>query len=366
MTRPHGSVLDRAGRWKEVPMTASVPSDSAGLDELVAAARAGQEDAFAVLAARYRGELRLHCYRMLGSLEDAEDLVQETFLRAWTKRASYAGRSTYRAWLYGVATHACLDALRQRRRRVLPPDVAAPADPAQPVVPSAELPWLEPYPDRLIDEAAAGLEPESALIARESTELAFLAAIQHLPPRQRAVLILRDVLDWPARQVADALDSTVAAVNSALQRAHATMADHLPARDRTGRRVALSDRERVLLHDLIDAWERADTGAVASLLTTDARLVMPPTPTWFSGRAAIVEFLQRHGLVPGSAGHYRAIAVGANRQPAMAVYRTEPGRPEHVPFALVLLRVETDGIAELTLFRRPEMFATWGLPPTAP
>ena len=233
--------------------------------ELAAATQAGDADAFALLAERFRAQLQLHCYRMLGSREDAEDLVQETLLRAWSKRATYAGRSTFRAWLYGIATNACIDILRQRSKRVLPPDIAAAADPAVPPQPAADLPWLEPYPDTLLDQAAAELEPESAAITRETTELAFLAAIQHLPPRQRAVLILRDVMDWPAKQVASALETTVASVNSALQRAHATMAGHLPASDHASRSArSVTEHERALLDGMIAAWERADASALAA------------------------------------------------------------------------------------------------------
>ena len=204
------------------------------LDAQVATARDGDPAAFAAVAERYRAELQLHCYRMLGSLQDAEDLVQETFLRAWSKRASYQARSTFRAWLYGIATNACLDALRRRPKRVLPPDVAGAADPNEPPQPATDLPWLEPFPDLLLEQAAANDdEPEAKLLARETTELAFLAAIQHLPPRQRAILIMRDVLDWSARQTAASLETTVPSVNSALQRAHATLAKHLPSRIET-------------------------------------------------------------------------------------------------------------------------------------
>lgn len=334
--------------------------------DLVAAATAGDADAFAALAERHRAELRLHCYRMLGSLEDSEDVVQETFLRAWTKRATYAGRSTYRAWLYGIATHACLDLLRKHRPRVLPPDIASAADPALPPAPTSDVPWLDPYPDQLIDAAAPEVGPESAAIARETTELAFLAAIQHLPPRQRAVLILRDVLDWPARQVAEALETSTAAVNSALQRAHATMAGYLPAHDRIIRAAgpaAVTEREQALLINLMSAWERADVNAVAALLREDARLVMPPTPTWFDGRAAIATFLATHAFGPDSPGQFGTMATAANRQPAMALYARAPGQARRHPFALIVVRVQDDAIAELALFRKPEVFSTWGLPP---
>lgn len=331
--------------------------------ELAAAAQAGDADAFALLAERFRAQLQLHCYRMLGSREDAEDLVQETLLRAWSKRATYAGRSTFRAWLYGIATNACIDVLRQRSKRVLPPDIAAAADPAVPPQPAADLPWLEPYPDTLLDQAAAELEPESAAITRETTELAFLAAIQHLPPRQRAVLILRDVMDWPAKQVASALETTVASVNSALQRAHATMAGHLPASDHASRSArSVTEHERALLDGMIAAWERADASALAALLHEDARLVMPPTASWYDGRAAIAAFFAGYAFGPNSAGRFRALPTAANRQPALAVYMSAPGGGERKPFALIVLRVTGQAIAEMTLFGKPGLFRPWGLP----
>jgi RNA polymerase sigma-70 factor (ECF subfamily) len=299
---------------------------------------------------------------MLGSREDAEDLVQETLLRAWSRRATYAGRSTFRAWLYGIATNACIDVLRQRSRRVLPPDVAAAADPNVPPQPAADLPWLEPHPD-LLDQAAAELGPEPAAITRETTELAFLAAIQHLPPRQRAVLILRDVMDWPARQVAATLETTVASVNSALQRAHATMAGHLPADGHASRSDrSVTERERKLLNGMIAAWERADASALAALLHQDARLVMPPTPSWYDGRAAIAAFFAGYAFGPDSAGRFRALPTAANRQPALAVYMSAPGGGQRKPFALIVLRVTGEAIAEMTLFGKPGLLRSWGLP----
>jgi RNA polymerase sigma-70 factor (ECF subfamily) len=333
------------------------------LDPEVVAARGGNPAAFAAVTERYRAELQVHCYRLLGSLQDAEDLVQETFLRAWSKRASYQARSTFRAWLYGIATNACLDALRRRPKRVLPPDVGGPADPTKAPRPVTDLPWLEPFPDQLLEQAAANDdEPEARLLARETTELAFLAAIQHLPPRQRAILILRDVLDWSAGQTAASLETTVPSVNSALQRAHATLAKHLPSRMETRSPAAVSASEQALLEGLIEAWERADASALAALLREDARLVMPPTPSWFDGRDAIRTFFAEYAFAPGFQRRVRVLATRANRQPAMAVYVGErAGRPRKA-FALVVLRVEHEAIAELTLFHSPELFAAWGLP----
>jgi RNA polymerase sigma-70 factor (ECF subfamily) len=341
------------------------PATSAPEGAVVAAARAGDERAFATLAERYRAELQVHCYRMLGSLQDAEDLVQETLLRAWTKRASFQGRSTFRAWLYGIATNACLDALRRRPRRVLPSQLFPPADPTAPLLPAADLPWLQPYPDRLLDGIApTEEEPDAALVAKEGIELAFLAAIQHLPPRQRAVLILRDALDWSAEETASLLDTSTAAVNSALQRAHATLTRHLSARRLDWSSADSSEDERSLLERYMAAWEQADATAMAALLRDDARMVMPPTPSWFVGREAIATFIAHHALSPDWPGRMRTVAVRANRQPGAALYVLRPGAATYEAFALTVLRIEEGAIAEITLFRLPELFPAFGLPPT--
>ncbi|MDX6466309.1 MAG: polymerase sigma-70 factor, subfamily [Gaiellaceae bacterium] len=323
------------------------------------------ESAFAELAGRHRAELRLHCYRMLGSFEDAEDLVQETLLRAWSKRSSFEGRSTFRAWLYGIATNACLDALRARSRRVMPSDLGPPGDPTAEPLPFEEIPWLEPYPDRLLDEVQAPeARPDDRLIARETTELAFLAAIQHLPPRQRAVLIMRDVLGWSAAETAASLESTVVSVNSGLQRAHATLAKHLPRRDSDWLAGAPTNAtEQELLAGMITAWERGDTDALAALLSEDARLVMPPTRSWFVGRDAVATFFAEHAFIRESRIERRAVAASANRQPAFGVYRRLPGEEAYTPFALGVLRIERRAIAEIALFISPRLFAAHGLAP---
>ncbi|MGH2919695.1 MAG: sigma-70 family RNA polymerase sigma factor [Solirubrobacteraceae bacterium] len=324
------------------------------------------ESAFAALVERHRGELQVHCYRMLGSLEDSEDLVQETFLRAWRKRASFSfeGRSSLRAWLYRIATNACLDVLRGRPRRVLPPQVAAAADPSVAPAPPADLPWLEPYPDRLLESIAPREdEPGAVVVARETIELAFLAAIAHLPPRQRAVLMLRDVLGWSAKDTAAMLDGSVAAVNSALQRARATLQDRLPER-RTewARSSGPSDEQRELLRRYLDAHERADAEALAELLREDARLTMPPHPTWYAGRDAIMTAMQP-GFDPAF-GRLRSVVTGANMQPAVAHYLRAPGEAEYRPLALDVLRIEGGRVAEITSFVLPELFADFGLAPT--
>jgi RNA polymerase sigma-70 factor (ECF subfamily) len=321
------------------------------------------EPAFAALVERHRAELHLHCYRFMAATQDAEDLVQETFLRAWAKRASFQGRSTVRAWLYGIATNACLDALRRRARRVTPPEVTGPADPLARPGPATDLPWLEPYPDLLLENVvAAGVDPEAMLVRREATELAFMAAIQHLPPRQRAVLILRDVVEWSAKETATALDMTVVSVNSALQRARETLRRRW-VRDETGHRALarLDEVEKSLLAGMVDAWDRTDIDAVAALLGADARLVMPPTASWYDGREAVTTFLASHAFTPGMAGRMRAVATAANRQPALGVYiRDEQARFR--PFALLVLTVEDGAVSELTLFHLPRLFPLCGLP----
>jgi RNA polymerase sigma-70 factor (ECF subfamily) len=322
------------------------------------------ESAFTALLERHRREIQVHCYRMLGSFDDSEDLVQETFLRAWRNRAGFTDRgpSSFRAWLYRIATNACLDVLRRRPRRVLPPDVATAADPNAAPSPPADLPWLQPYPDRLLESIApAEDEPGAVLVARETIELAFLAAIQHLPPRQRAVFILREVLGWSAKDTASTLESSVASANSALQRARATLRVHLPAR-RTewAQSSEPSEEERELLRRYVDAHERADAHALAALLREDARLTMPPHPIWYSGRDAIM-IAMRKGFDPAF-GHIRTVVAAANTQPAAAHYVRAPGQSEHLPVALDVLRIEVGCVVEITSFASPELFPAFGLP----
>jgi len=326
------------------------------------------ESAFAALFERHRRELRVHCYRMVGSLEDSEDLVQETYLRAWRARSSFGadGRGLVRAWLYRIATNACLDVLRSRPRRVMPPEVAAPtADPAAPPAPPADLPWLQPYPDRLLERPSPAEEdPGAVVVARETIELAFIAAIQHLPPRQRAALILRDVVGWSASDTASLLQTSAVSVNSALQRARATMRDRLGERRTDWARTAQpSAEERALLHRFIDAHERADVEALAALLREDARLTMPPHPTWFAGRDAIMTAMQQ-GFDPAF-GELRSVATAANRQPAAAHYLRRPDDSEYRALALDVLRIDGAFIAEITSFVFPGLFEVFELPPTA-
>jgi RNA polymerase sigma-70 factor (TIGR02960 family) len=329
------------------PTTSTTRPGGAG-DPVVAAARAGDEAAFAELVERHRRELHVHCYRMLGSFDEAEDMVQETLLRAWRGRERFEGGPGFRAWLYRIATNACLDALRSSRRRV------------RSLRSFAEVPWLQPYPDRLLDELApSDTEPDAVVVARETIELTYLAVIQLLPPRQRAVVILRDVLGWSAAETAATLDMTVAAANSALQRARATLRERLPARPSEWSGPAASDEERLLLEGFIDAHERADAEAAAALARDDIRITMPPHPWCFEGLAAIRPLLEEGLSEPGE---WRLLPTRANRQPAAASYLKAPGDTGFRAFKLDVLRVEGGLIAEVTTFDA-SLFPALGLPP---
>jgi RNA polymerase sigma-70 factor (ECF subfamily) len=339
-------------------------------DDVVAAAVAGDESAFSVLVRRHERELRVHCYRMLGSFDESEDLVQETFLRAWKGIGGFAGRSTFRAWLYRIATNACLDTLDDRSRRMLPPDLAPPSDPANPLPPRTDILWLQPFPDQLWEPAApVSAQPDTEAVAKETIELAFLAAIQHLPARQRAVLILRDVLGWPAKDTADLLAGSVASVNSALQRARATLRVHLPARRAEwAPATPPTEQELTVLRRYMAAMARADLAAVADLLAEDVRAAMPPWPMWFQGRDTVVASLAASSDPdsPGYVGRLRLLPAGANRQPALAVYLRAPGDTEYHAFAISVLRIEDGLIAEMTAFHEPGLFPAFDLPMSFP
>jgi RNA polymerase sigma-70 factor (ECF subfamily) len=322
---------------------------------------------FGELVERYRGELRAYCYRMLGSLDEAEDLVQETLLRAWKNLDGFQGRSSIRAWLYRIATNACLDALDGRKRRTLPHHVVPPFDAARPRQVRVDVPWLQPFPDRLWEPVAPRSdEPEAAVVARETMELAFLAAIQHLPPRQRAAVILHDVLGWPARNVAAVLESSVASVNSALQRARVTLREHLPPRRADWAPTAPpSDEERAVLRRYMAAVERGDLAEVANLLAEDVRTTMPPYPVWFTGRDAVLAALAA-SWDPGSreyVGAFRMLPTRANGRPAAASYVRRPGEETYAPFAIGIVYVERRRIVEMTAFHDPALFPAFALPP---
>ncbi|HET6952885.1 MAG TPA: RNA polymerase subunit sigma-70 [Acidimicrobiales bacterium] len=298
---------------------------------------------------RHRRELHVHCYRMLASFDEAEDAVQETYLRAWRGRATFAGDQQVRAWLYRIATNVCLDVLRSRKRR-----------PAETQSPS-EVPWLQPYPDRLLDEMAPDDQPDTAAVARETIELAFLVALQVLPPRQRAALILRDVLGQPAAEAAAALDISVAAANSALQRARATMQAHLPSHRLDWAAREPSPGERALLERFIDAHERCDAEAAAAVATQDLRITMPPQPFLFEGLDTILPSL-RTAFGPEREGDWRLVPTMANRMPTAASYLRRHGDTRFRAFKFDVLRIEGGRLAEITTFG-PELFAAFDLPP---
>lgn len=324
--------------------------------------RAATQDEFIRLAEPYRRELQVHCYRMLGSLLDAEDLVQETLLRAWQKLDTYEGRASFRAWLYKIATNACLDALERRPKRALPPTTHPPANPGDPLAPPITEPvWLEPFPDEWLDEVETN--PEARYEARESITLAFLSALQILPPRQRAVLILRDVLDWQANEVAELLGLTVSAVNSALHRARTTMAKHYRARGLESIRAQPTDEKmRALLERYIRAWESADIDGLIALLKEDATFPMPPSPSWYHGREAIRAVVVSNILAGDARGRWRLLPTRANGQPAFMVYQREDSTGAYKAFALQVLTIESEAIAEITSFLNPARFTYFGLP----
>jgi RNA polymerase sigma-70 factor, ECF subfamily len=329
---------------------------------VAAAAMAGDESAFASLVENYRHELQVHSYRMLGSFQDAEDIVQETFLRAWNKRSGFDGRSTVRTWLYSIATNACLDALTARGRRPRPVD-AQMADSAGALLEAGQIMWLEPYPDRLLDQASAGAMPDDAVVAKETIELAFLVSIQLLPPRQRAVLILRDILGWPAKDAASLLEMTVQSANSALQRARATLKRHLPERrSEWAPRTAPTEAERALLGRYIDATERGNADEFLEMMHEDARFAMPPEPGLFEGAKTIVDSWRQFGLGTEEFGRFRCLVTRANRQPAVANYRRLPGDREFLPKYLDVLVIEDGLITEILAFPFTNP-AAYGLPP---
>lgn len=337
-----------------------------GLDPAVAmrlsAARAGDQREFSGLTEPYRRELQVHCYRILGSLQDAEDTVQETLLRAWRRLDTFQGRASLRAWLYKIATNACFDALDKRpRRRVLPTAQYPPADPQQPMeAPVTEPIWLEPYPDDLIAEPETG--PEARYSLHESVSLAFLVALQGLPPRQRAVLILCDVLDWHTSEVADLLEMTVGAVNSALHRARMTMKKNYHARGRDALPSTLPDYTlRQLLDRYVRAWESADIDRLVELLREDATLSMPPSPTWYAGREAIIAVARLVMFAGEARGRWHLRPIRANWQPAFAVYQRAESGAYHA-FGISVLTFAGDYISDATTFIDPALFPHFNLP----
>ncbi len=329
--------------------SASTAGSAAGEPELLAAAREGDEDAYRRLVEPHRRELHAHCYRMLGSVHDTEDALQETLLRAWRGLGGFEGRSSLRSWLYRIATNACLDAIERRPKRVLPVDYP-PADPhAGPGEPLVESVWIEPYPDEALGLEDGFAAPEASYERRESVELAFIAALQHLPATQRAVLILREVLGFTAREVAETLETTTVSVNSALQRARAAVEQRLPERSQQATLRALGDEGvREVVESYLDAWERHDVEAVVSMLTADAAFAMPPLRSWFQGHEAIATFLAGWPL-SGQWG-WRALRVRASGQEALAFYSWDPETETYQRFALNVLTLRGAQIAAVDAF----------------
>jgi RNA polymerase sigma-70 factor, ECF subfamily len=319
-------------------------------NELLAAARRGDEDAYRRLVERHRTELHAHCYRMLGSVHDAEDALQDALLRAWRGLPQFQGRSSVRSWLYQIATNASLDVIGRRpKQRVLPIDYPAAERGETPGRPLVESVWVEPYPDRTLglEDGMAG--PEARYEQREGVELAFIAALQHLPARQRATLILREVLGFSAKETAESLETSVASVNSALQRAREAVDERLPEQSQQATLRTLGDEAITeTVEQYMDALERCDVDAVVALLTEDAAWSMPPMTTWFSGRDAIVEFLAGYPL----SGQYRWRHVRAHAcgQPAVGAYTWDDDARAYLPFALNVLTFRGDRISDVTSF----------------
>ena len=330
-------------------------------DVALTRARAGDEDAFSELTDPFRRELQLHCYRILGSVQDAEDLVQETLLAAWRGLEQFEGRSSLRAWLYRIATNRCLNALRGRRR---PREVPAMVEPPEPTRLSEPI-WLEPYPDVLLEDVADSAPgPHTRYETREAVGLAFVTAVQHLPPRQRAVLALRDVLGFSGAEVASMLDTSEAAVKAALQRARATLAEHRAKGGREDAPARGSRRERELVDRFATAVERGDVDAVVSLLADDAWVRMPPQPYEYQGHTAVAAFLRDRAIRRGAP--LRLVPTRANGQPAFGCYLPDARAAITRAYGLTVLTLEGESISAITWFGDLGVFPHFGLPRTLP
>jgi RNA polymerase sigma-70 factor, ECF subfamily len=315
---------------------------------------------FTSLADPYRRELLAHCYRMLGSVQDAEDLVQETYLRAWRAYDRFEGRSSLRTWLYRIATSACLTALESRNRRPLPTGLGGPSEPDVTLVQRHEVPWLEPIPDAMV--GADESDPAMVVTSRESIRLAFIAALQHLPPRQRAVLILRDVLKFRAAEVAETLDITTTAVNSLLQRARAQLDQAAPRSDEV--EESLTAEQRDLLDRYVAAFEEYNITSLVDLFTSDAAWEMPPFTAWFQGPENICRLIQT-ACPAKRAGDQLMVPTSANGQPAFGLYmRDEDG--VHRAFHLQVLTFDGPRLSHVGAFFETSLFPAFGLPMTHP
>ena len=320
------------------------------------ARRTGPDEDFPQVTDPYRRELLAHCYRMTGSVHDAEDLVQETYLRAWRAYHGFEGRSSVRTWLYRIATNVCLTALEGRNRRPLPAGLGAPSSEAgTPLEENGEIPWLEPVPDAMLDEGSAD-DPLAVVTDRETIRLAFVAALQHLPARQRAVLILRDVLRWKAAEVAEAMETTTASVNSALQRAHATLEKANLSADSVAEPTA---EQKAMLERYVDAFWRKDIESIVSMLTKDAVWEMPPFTGWYQGAANIGRLIDSQ--CPGGVHDMRMLQTRANGQPAFGLYMRGDDGGFH-PFHLQVLTLGPDGVEHVGAFFEASLFEVFGLP----
>jgi RNA polymerase sigma-70 factor, ECF subfamily len=328
----------------------TVPTTSTAPERELEAARNGDEGAYRSLVEPHRAELHAHCYRMLGSVHDAEDALQDALLRAWRALPSFDGRGSLRAWLYKICTNTSLDTIARRPKRVLPVDHGTAADPHDgPGEPLVESVWVEPYPDERLGLEDGYAAPEARYERRESVELAFIAAMQHLPARQRAALILREVLGFSAREVAESLESSTASVNSALQRARKTVDECLPEQSQQATLRSLGDRRlREIVESYMDAMQRGDVNRVVSMLAEEAAWSMPPLGTWFGGRDAITVFLTK-GPLSGN-WRWRHLPTRANGQAAIGAYTWRAEEQSYRPFALDVLTLDGDRIKEVTAF----------------
>jgi len=321
---------------------------------------------FGALTEPHRRELYVHCYRMMGSVQDAEDMVQDTFLKAWRRRETFEGRASFRAWLYKIATNVCLDALEKRTRRVIPFTREGVSSLDQPIPPDVKEPiWLEPFPDEWLAWDDVG--PDGHYVERENITLAFIAVLHLLPPRQRAVLILRDVLEWEASEVADLLGVTVASVKSALHRARQTMTAHERANLEGIAPQTLDHARQSLLENYVRAWQTADINGLLALLREDATFSMPPIPSWYQGRTTIGGLVRKTIFAGDSSGRWRLLPTRANGQIAFGLYRRDEAHGIYSAYGIQVLTFSDDGqIADIITFRHPTLIAAFKLQPTLP